>query len=857
MKTFLSGKRRILLSGIVLSNMAYAGTNTVELKRIANDFKNIETLEKSEAVAFATQNQLPIREVTSTGQIIEIQKIVDGIPMYYITENSDAAISTRTDKVWTGPYGVTGSGYSKLGEWDGGGIRLSHHELAGRVTQKDSPSSASNHSTHVAGTMIASGIVAQAKGMAYEATLDAYDWNSAESEMATAAANGLEISNHSYGYITGWYSNNWYGYTSISQNEAFYFGFYSSASKDWDNIAYNAPNYLIVKSAGNDRSNDAPALGTVHSHNGSGSYTDTHYDDGYDNGGYDTVGTQGVAKNILTVGAVYDVPSYTSPTSVTMSSFSGWGPVDDGRIKPDIVGNGIGLYSSLASGDGNYGSYSGTSMASPNVAGSLALLQQLYQNEHEGTPMRSATLKALVLHTADEAGVNAGPDYQFGWGLLNVEKAADVIKRDKTEDLIVEETLKNADTYMKNITLKGQSLDSLKVTLVWTDPAGTPVAASLDPTDKMLVNDLDLRIVKDGMTYYPWKLNRNDPSAAATRSSKNDVDNVEQVVIDAPTEGRYTIIVDCANRLPADQDFSIVVSTGGYTKNDFNGDGRADILWGDNDFKFRIWNMSENGKVGSHWIGEKMWWQVEAIDDFNGDGYADILWENGNGDTPSYTIWLMDKNGKMGTVWLGYHDWTIEKTGDIDGDGKADILWRKDYSSGHAFTVWLMDENGKRGTTWIGSKEDWTVKGMADFDGDGKSDILWKRADGKHVVWLMDENGKRGAIQLGNKKWTVEQVGDIDGDGKADIVWDKGGDTYTVWLMAETGKKGTVWIGTKSNWKVKDLNDFNGDGYADILWEKPNGKFTIWLMDGNGKKGTVWIGDKPWVVQPGWLDGPA
>jgi len=561
-------KNKIVLFLATLSVAGYAGTNAVELNRVLNVLKSEEAEAKLEVAFFAQQNNIKIRQVLSNGEIMEMQKIVDGIPYFYITQNANAALSTRANKLWAAPYGITGSGYNKIGEWDGGAVRATHQELVGRVIQKDSPASTHYHATHVAGTIIASGVDVQAKGMAYQATLDAYDWNSDGSEMASAAANGMEISNHSYGYITGWYgSSHWFGHTSISQNEAFTFGFYSSASQNWDNISYNAPNYLIVKAAGNDRNDVAPASGTVHTHNGSGSYTDTHYSDGYDNGGYDTVGTQGVAKNILTVGAVDDVPVYSSPSSVNMSSFSGWGPTDDGRIKPDVVGNGIGLYSTSDGSDTDYISISGTSMATPNVVGTLALLQQYYQSKNQGTPMRSATLKALVLHTADEAGSSVGPDYKYGWGLVNAEKAAEVITKDEGVELIVESTLLNGGSYTRDITLSGDEISALRVTIVWTDPAGTPVSASLDPSDKMLVNDLDIHIVKNGMSYYPWKLDKNNPANAATRNSKNDVDNVEQVLIDNPEEGTYTVVVNHAGSLSASQDFSIVFSHGNQLQN--------------------------------------------------------------------------------------------------------------------------------------------------------------------------------------------------------------------------------------------------------------------------------------------------
>ena len=237
----------------------------------------------------------------------------------------------------------------------------------------------------------------------------------------------------------------WYGDTTLSSSEDYRFGFYTSSARSWDLIANAAPKYLIVKSAGNDRGS-APGSG-VTSHEiwdpNSGWVTSTvsrPADGGTD--GYDCISTYGNSKNILTVGAVNDITAgYTQPSDVVMSSFSGWGPTDDGRIKPDIVANGVSLYS--------------TGKAS-NATGSMALLQEMY-NDSNGVFMNSATLKALVIHTANEAGTNPGPDFSFGWGLLNIKGAADLIA-DTITNKIIESSLINlaTDTFtlMAHRTLK-------------------------------------------------------------------------------------------------------------------------------------------------------------------------------------------------------------------------------------------------------------------------------------------------------------------------------------------------------------------------------------------------------------------
>ncbi|MCI5146674.1 MAG: peptidase S8, partial [Candidatus Electrothrix sp. AR3] len=374
----------------------------------------LQDLSKKKSQEFQANRQVALEKAKKKGWIIrqenehglmELQGInKKGKQRYYITHNAVAATSTSTDKVWPGGsvgLSLDGSGMT-VGIWDGGSVRSTHQEFnntgSTRVLQHDT-SAVHYHATHVAGTLIAGGVDAAAKGMAPNATLYAWDWLSDNSEMAAAAAGGLLLSNHSYGWARGWYGTSWYGDPTVSDQEDYLFGFYDNIAKFTDQVATNAPYYLAVISAGNDRGND-----------GGGVYPP---DGGAE--GYDCISHMGIAKNVLTVGAVRDVTAgYTDPTDVQMLFYSNWGPADDGRIKPDICGNGDALYSTYHISDTAYTSKSGTSMATPNVTASLLLLQEHY-HERYGSYLKAATLKALALHTADEAGPT-GPDYMFGWG---------------------------------------------------------------------------------------------------------------------------------------------------------------------------------------------------------------------------------------------------------------------------------------------------------------------------------------------------------------------------------------------------------------------------------------------------------
>ena len=542
---------------------------------------------RKKAFELAAKNNWQIFRVEKNGTIVSLQGVDDlGYPIYLKTyNNTTASGTTRTNSLYSGGIlGLSINGSSsnligKLGLWDGGSVYATHQEFSGgRIEQKDNPSSVSEHATHVAGTMAASGVYPVSRGMAWGLQkLYAYDFNSDLTEMATAASAGMEVSNHSYGYIAGWNYNSsvdparweWYGLPSATED--YKFGSYDNTTRDWDIICYNAPYFLPVKSAGNNRTENGPAVGVKYYGYNSGS--SALVDKGLrptgisNNDSYDIITTTATAKNILTVGAVYGLPfGSTDPSQITIAPFSSLGPTDDGRIKPDLVADGVYVTSTSNSDTKSYATLSGTSMSAPNTSGSLILLQEYYSSLNQGLFMRSATLKGLAIATSDEAGTSTGPDYIFGWGLLNTETAASVIKQNGTTSLILEKTLAQGGDYSQDVVASGYG--PLKVTICWTDPEGTATpSGTLNNRTPKLVNDLDLRINDAANTYYPYVLNVNTPSAAAT-TEDNSIDNIEQIYIPNAIPGKtYTIKVSHKNTLTkGPQNYSIIISgIGGKT----------------------------------------------------------------------------------------------------------------------------------------------------------------------------------------------------------------------------------------------------------------------------------------------------
>ena len=227
---------------------------------------------------------------------------------------------------------------------------------------------------------------------------------------------------------------------------------------------------------------------------------------------------------------------------------------------------------------------------------------------------------------------------------------------------------------------------------------------------------------------------------------------------------------------------------------DFSGLGKADILWQDSAGDTQLWLSNTGlGYTGFTYVNLgniATNWSIQGVGDFNGDGKADILWHDTAGDTE---LWLSNSGSgftgfsaqTLGTVPTA---WSIQGVGDFTGEGKADILWRDTAGDTE---LWLS--NPGSGFTGFGYQglgavqATWSIEGVGDFTGQGKSDILWRNTAGELSLWTSNSgSGFTGFTyhDLGYvpTNWTIQEIGDFNGDGKADILWRDAAGDVELWL---------------------------------------------------------------------------
>ncbi len=442
--------------------------------------------------------------------------------------NNNTRARTQAEDAQAAPYNLDGSGVTVL-VYDAGTARSTHVDFEGRLTTHDF-SGQHYHATHVAGTIGGAGIAnALYRGQAPGVSMVSFGFEYSgggvflyqnpgdiETDYGNAINNlGADISNNSIG-------------SNISQNffDCNYEGDYGATAimidtivrGDGSNPNFTSP-FRIVWSNGNERGDGR--CGTT----------------------YSTVPPPANAKNHITVGAL-------EWSDDSVSSFTSWGPSDDGRMKPDVCAPGVGVTSCDSSSDTAYTTLSGTSMSGPAVCGAAALLLEDYRAQYATEPdFRNSTLKTFLAHTAVDL-VNAGPDYQTGYGSIRIRDAIDFMRTGN----FLEDEVTQGQTYGVLVSvLPGTS--ELKVTMAWDDYPGT---ANSNP---VLVNDLDLRVFDPSLAqHFPWALNPGSPSAAAVRTQANRLDNIEQVYVANPTPGIWIVEVHGYDVPEGPQPFSLCAS---------------------------------------------------------------------------------------------------------------------------------------------------------------------------------------------------------------------------------------------------------------------------------------------------------
>ncbi len=454
-------------------------------------------------------------------------------PLAAPLNDSNRAI-TQANALQGAPYNLDGNGVTVM-VYDGGTARATHVDFGGRLTVRDG-SGLGDHPTHVSGTIGGSGAASGGtfRGMAPGVTIQSYglqtngsgiflftnpgDFESDYGEAINVF--GADIANNSIGTNTE--SN---GFLCSYQGD---YGVMCTVIDGVVRGSLGAP-MRIVWANGNERG---------------GSRCDI---EGF--GDYYSTAPPATAKNHITVGAL-------NSNDDSMTSFSSWGPTDDGRLKPDVSAPGCqaggdgGVTSTFSGSDSAMGTYCGTSMASPTVCGLSALILQDWRVQFGAPDPLNSTLKVLLAHTAFDRG-NAGPDYQFGYGSVRAQTAVDFMRLGQ----FVEDSLGETGAHVRWTVSVPPATSELRLTLAWDDAPALPNV--LDA----LVNDLDL-LVRDplGNRHHVWTLDPANPSVAAVRTQVDRRNNLEQVLVNSPLAGTWTIEVQGHEVPQGPQSFSLASS---------------------------------------------------------------------------------------------------------------------------------------------------------------------------------------------------------------------------------------------------------------------------------------------------------
>ena len=450
--------------------------------------------EKGAEIVIANQSNV----VRFRVKLSDLEVIYAQPEFYYFEEKDKPGEPEGTEDITSHRSNTISTDYNGGLNFDGTGITLmlqdnsildQHIDYTGRFFNQNATQSG-DHGEHCGGIIAAAGnLDPKGRGMAHGAEVLVYNAsnNNYNSIPALVVSNDLTITSKSYGNGTN------AGYTALA--------------RQLDQQVRQAPQLIHVFSCGN---------------SGSGWSTIT--------GGH----KQG--KNVMAVGNV----TYLD----VIANSSSRGPALDGRIKPDICAVGTSVYST--NDPHNYLNKTGTSMACPGVAGTLAQLYHAYKTTNGGINPNSALIKAAVLNTGEDLG-NVGPDFTYGWGRINARRAYNLINNNNYINSTIAQGGSNAHT----ITVPSGT-SQLRVMVYWSDFEGAASAASA------LVNNINMQVVDPAVTAFnPWVLNPTNQSGVAIRGVDN-LNNMEQVTIDNPLAGSYTVNIDGATIPQGPQEYFLV-----------------------------------------------------------------------------------------------------------------------------------------------------------------------------------------------------------------------------------------------------------------------------------------------------------
>lgn len=417
-------------------------------------------------------------------------------------ENNVGRKNHRTNAVqneYTGGRNYDGSGVV-VGLGDDGDVGP-HVDYTGRILANYSNASQGNHGDHVGGTILGGGNKdPRGRGNAPGADMVYYSY----------PGNLTQVDNH-YGLHAVRITNSSY---SDGCNAG-----YTMNTRTMDQDIRQNKKLMHVFSAGNN--------GTANCNYGAGA--------GWGN----ITGGHKQGKNVIAVANL--------DGNDAIANSSSRGPAHDGRIKPEVAALGTNVFSTIE--NHSYASYTGTSMACPGTAGTLATLYQAYRSTHTGQDPDGGLVKAILMNTADDLG-NAGPDFLYGYGRINALRAVRAIEQNR----FLIDSLGAGQTDTLNLNVPANTKE-LRVMVYWTDPE------ALANAGRALVNNLNFRLVRDGQFWLPWVLNPNKNVASLNAPAVRALDslnNVEQVTLADPLAGPYKILVNGFNVPQGPQKYYVV-----------------------------------------------------------------------------------------------------------------------------------------------------------------------------------------------------------------------------------------------------------------------------------------------------------